>query len=152
MGLDQWIFIKDPEFDYDSDEIGFMSGRDSYQTSARESNVWKLGYSKMSIVPDDIDNGKYNIGRDLLNKFAQGVYDDQCKNCDYQADDVLFCDGLFKKDAGCQKRDNQASAGDYGIENNGGNERCGDCGKVHDDKKHCCTPFSILNQLFHTGF
>lgn len=64
--------------DYNSDEIGFMPGRDTYQTSAGENNVWKLGYSKKSVVPDDIDSGKYNIGRDLLNKFAQGVYDDQC--------------------------------------------------------------------------
>ncbi len=64
--------------DYNSDEIGFMSGRDTYQTSAGDNNVWKLGYSKKSIVPDDVNNGKYNIGRDLLNKFAEGVYDDQC--------------------------------------------------------------------------
>ncbi len=64
--------------DYDSDEIGFMAGRDTYQTSAAENNVWKLGYSKKSIVPDDVDSGKYNLGRDLLNKYAEGVYDDQC--------------------------------------------------------------------------
>ena len=64
--------------DYDADEIGFMAGRETYQTSAGENNVWKLGYSKKSIVPDDIDSGKYNLGRDLLNKYAQGVYDDQC--------------------------------------------------------------------------
>lgn len=64
--------------EYDSDEIGFMPGRETYQTSAGENNVWKLGYSKKSIVPDDIDSGKYNLGRDLLNKYAQGVYDDQC--------------------------------------------------------------------------
>lgn len=64
--------------DYDSEEIGFMPGRDTYQTSAGENNVWKLGYSKKSILPDDVDSGKYNLGRDLLNKYAQGVYDDQC--------------------------------------------------------------------------
>ncbi len=64
--------------DYNSDEIGFMAGRDTYQTSAGENNVWKLGYSKKSIVPNDIDSGKYNLGRDLLNKYAEGVYDDQC--------------------------------------------------------------------------
>ncbi len=64
--------------EYDSDEIGFMEGRDTYQTSAGANNVWKLGYSKKSIVPDDVDSGKYNLGRDLLNKYAQGVYDDQC--------------------------------------------------------------------------
>ena len=64
--------------DYNSEEIGFMPGRDTYQTSAGENNIWKLGYSKKSIVPDDIDSGKYNLGRDLLDKFAEGVYDDQC--------------------------------------------------------------------------
>lgn len=64
--------------DYDPDEIGFMAGRETYQTTAGAENVWKLGYSKKSIVPDDIDSGKYNLGRDLLNKYAQGVYDDQC--------------------------------------------------------------------------
>ncbi len=64
--------------DYDADEIGFMLGRETYQTSAGGNNVWKLGYSKKSLIPDDIDSGKYNLGRDLLNKYAEGVYDDQC--------------------------------------------------------------------------
>jgi len=63
---------------YDSDEIGFMPGRDTYQTEAAEGAVWELGYAKKSIVPEDIDSGKYNLGRDLLNKYAEGVYDDQC--------------------------------------------------------------------------
>ncbi len=27
---------------YDSEEIGFMPGRENYQTSAGENNVWKL--------------------------------------------------------------------------------------------------------------
>ncbi len=64
--------------EYDPEEVGFMAGRENYQTSAGENNVWKLGYAKKSILPDDIDSGKYNLGRDLLNKYAQGVYDDQC--------------------------------------------------------------------------
>lgn len=64
--------------EYDPDEIGFMPGRATYQTSAGENNAWMLGYSKKSIIPDDIDSGNYNLGRDLLNKYAQGVYDDQC--------------------------------------------------------------------------
>ncbi len=63
---------------YDSDEIGFMPGRENYQTQAAENAVWELGYAKKSIVPEDIDSGKYNLGRDLLNKYAEGVYDDQC--------------------------------------------------------------------------
>lgn len=62
--------------EYDSGEIGFMPGRDTYQTSASEGNEWSLGYASASLVPDDIDNGKYNLGRDLLNKYAEGVYDD----------------------------------------------------------------------------
>ncbi len=64
--------------DYDAEEIGFLPGRDAYQTEAAEEALWKLGYSKKSIVPEDIDSGKYNLGRDLLNKYAEGVYDDQC--------------------------------------------------------------------------
>lgn len=64
--------------EYDADEIGFMPGRESYQTTAGENNMWMLGYSKKSIVPEDIESGKYNLGRDLLNKYAEGVYDDQC--------------------------------------------------------------------------
>ncbi|MBQ3497923.1 MAG: hypothetical protein IJA87_02215 [Clostridia bacterium] len=64
--------------DYNADEIGFMPGRETYQTEAAENAVWKLGYAKKSIVPEDIDSGKYNLGRDLLNKYAEGVYDDQC--------------------------------------------------------------------------
>lgn len=63
---------------YDAEEIGFMPGRDTYRTQAAENAVWELGYAKKSIVPEDIDSGKYNLGRDLLNKYAEGVYDDQC--------------------------------------------------------------------------
>lgn len=76
------IYIDPPEWEsidnYDSNEIGFLPGRDTYQTEAAEEAVWKLGYSKKSIVPADIESGKYNLGRDLLNKYAKGVYDDQC--------------------------------------------------------------------------
>ena len=64
--------------DYDATEIGFLPGRETYRTEAAEGAVWSLGYAKKSIVPEDIDSGKYNLGRDLLNKYAQGVYDDQC--------------------------------------------------------------------------
>ncbi len=62
--------------EYDSEEIGFMPGREVYQTEAAQGNVWSLGYASASLVPDDIDSGKYNLGRDLLNKYAEGVYDD----------------------------------------------------------------------------
>lgn len=62
--------------DYDSDEVGFMPGRDTYQTSADAGNYWSLGYASRSLVPEDIDNGEYYIGRDLMNKKAIGVYDD----------------------------------------------------------------------------
>lgn len=63
---------------YDAEEIGFLPGRETYQTEPAEDAAWMLGYSKRSIVPDDIESGKYNLGRDLLNKYAKGVYDDQC--------------------------------------------------------------------------
>ena len=63
--------------DYDSDEIGFLAGRDTYQTEAGENNYWSLGYASLSVVPDNFEAGVYNLGRDLNNKMAQGVYDDQ---------------------------------------------------------------------------
>ncbi len=66
--------------DYNSDEVGFMAGRETYQTEAKEGNKWSLGYSSRSIVPKD-ENGnfeadKYYIGRDLTVRKAKGVYDD----------------------------------------------------------------------------
>lgn len=62
--------------DYDSDEVGFMSGRENYQTQAGENNKWSLGYGSRSIVPEDIADGKYYIGRDLTVRIAKDVYDD----------------------------------------------------------------------------
>ncbi len=61
---------------YDREEIGFLEGRDTYATEAKEGNKWSLGYADISLVPEDIDCGEYNLGRDLLNKYAEGVYDD----------------------------------------------------------------------------
>lgn len=66
-----------PLADYDSEEVGFLPGRDTYQTQAAEGNYWSLGYASRSVLPEDVNNGKYNLGRDLTNKLAQGVYDDQ---------------------------------------------------------------------------
>lgn len=63
--------------DYDSDEVGFLPGRDTYRTEAADGNYWSLGYASRSILPEDVDEGIYNLGRDLTNKIAQGVYDDQ---------------------------------------------------------------------------
>lgn len=68
-----WMSLED----YDSDEIGFLPGRETYQTQAGDDNYWSLGYASMSIVPEDVDEGIYNLGRDLNNKMAKGVYDDQ---------------------------------------------------------------------------
>lgn len=68
-----WMSLED----YDSDEIGFLPGRDTYQTEAGEENYWSLGYASLSVVPEDVDSGIYNLGRDLNNKIAKGVYDDQ---------------------------------------------------------------------------
>ncbi|MBE6812919.1 MAG: hypothetical protein E7523_08555 [Ruminococcaceae bacterium] len=55
---------------------GFMDGRDNYQTEAGENNKWSLGYASASLVPDDLTEQKYYIGRDLTERIAQGVYDD----------------------------------------------------------------------------
>ncbi len=66
----------EPIENYNSEEIGFMPGRSTYQTEAKEGNVWSLGYASRTLVPEDIDCGKYNLGRDLMNKYAEGVYDD----------------------------------------------------------------------------
>ncbi len=62
------------EKDYTAE--GFMDGRDTYQTEAGENNKWSLGYASASLVPDDLTEQKYYIGRDLTERIAQGVYDD----------------------------------------------------------------------------
>lgn len=62
--------------EYDSEEVGFMAGRENYQTEAKEGNKWSLGYASRSIVPEDIADGKYYIGRDLTVRIAKDVYDD----------------------------------------------------------------------------
>lgn len=62
---------------YDSAADGFLPGREEYKNGADAGNHWSLGFSDTSIVPEDIDCGKYNLGRDLTNKYAKGVYDDQ---------------------------------------------------------------------------
>ena len=62
--------------EYSSEEIGFLEGRDTYATDAADGNKWSLGYASRSLVPADIDCGEYNLGRDLTNKYAEGVYDD----------------------------------------------------------------------------
>lgn len=65
-----------PMSEYNSDEVGFMAGRENYQTEAKEGNKWSLGYASKSIVPEDIKEGKYYIGRDLTVRIAKDVYDD----------------------------------------------------------------------------
>lgn len=62
---------------YDSAAVGFMPGRENYQTQAGADNYWTLGYSSRSLLPEDVDNGSYHLGRDLTNRKAKGVYDDQ---------------------------------------------------------------------------
>ena len=63
--------------EYNGEKLGFMPGRDTYQTEAADGAYWSLGYASRSVLPEDVDEGKYNLGRDLTNKIAQGVYDDQ---------------------------------------------------------------------------
>ena len=60
--------------DYDDSDV--LKGRSVYATEAKEGNEWSLGYGSRSLIPADIDEGKYYLGRDLTNRMAQGVYDD----------------------------------------------------------------------------
>lgn len=53
-----------------------LTGDTVYRTTPAEGSYWSLGYSSISVIPDDFEAGKYYIGRDLNNKKAQGVYDD----------------------------------------------------------------------------
>lgn len=62
--------------EYDAEEIGFLEGRETYQTEAANGNEWSLGYASRTLIPEDIACGEYNLGRDLTNKYAEGVYDD----------------------------------------------------------------------------
>ena len=54
----------------------FLPGRETYATEAAQGNAWYLGYASNSIIPEDFEAGKYYIGRDLTNRLAQGVQDD----------------------------------------------------------------------------
>lgn len=54
----------------------FLPGRENYQTEVGENNKWRLGYASETIVPDDFEPGKYYIGRDLTNRLAKGINDD----------------------------------------------------------------------------
>lgn len=60
--------------DYDDSDV--LKGRSVYATEAKEDNEWSLGYASRSLIPADIDEGKYYLGRDLTNRMAKGVYDD----------------------------------------------------------------------------
>ncbi|MBQ7043729.1 MAG: hypothetical protein IJN78_03900 [Clostridia bacterium] len=54
----------------------FLEGREEYKTGAGAGNYWSLGYASRSLIPDDFEADKYYLGRDLMNKKAEGVYDD----------------------------------------------------------------------------
>lgn len=62
--------------EYNAEDVCYLAGRDTYQTSAKEGNHWSLGYSSRSFVPEDIGEGRYYIGRDVKPRIAEGVYDD----------------------------------------------------------------------------
>ncbi len=55
----------------------FLAGREEYKTSAEFGSFWSLGYASESLIPDDFEADKYYLGRDLMNKKAEGIYDDQ---------------------------------------------------------------------------
>ena len=58
------------------DGSGFLPGRETYATQAAPANRWRVGYGSRSIIPDDFEPGKYYIGRDLSNRLAEGILDD----------------------------------------------------------------------------
>ena len=58
------------------DGAGFLPGRETYATEAADGNRWRVGYASRSIIPDDFEAGKYYIGRDLTNRLAEGILDD----------------------------------------------------------------------------
>ena len=73
------VIYPDPASWKDLDEHSsdtFLAGREEYRTSADAGNYWSLGYSSRSLIPDDFESGKYYLGRDLMNKKAEGIYDD----------------------------------------------------------------------------
>ena len=53
-----------------------LTGDTAYRTTPAAGARWSLGYASRSVIPDDFEAGKYYLGRDLLNKKAQGIYDD----------------------------------------------------------------------------
>lgn len=65
-----WLDINDHTTDT------FLEGRNEYKVTADVGNYWSLGYSSRSLIPDDFEGGKYYLGRDLMNKKAEGIYDD----------------------------------------------------------------------------
>ena len=58
------------------DGSGFLSGRETYATSAADGNAWRVGYGSRSVIPTDFEPGKYYIGRDLFTNHPIGVLDD----------------------------------------------------------------------------
>lgn len=63
--------------EYSAEDSCFMPGRSVYQTQAGRQNAWCLGYSSRCILPDNVGEGRYYIGRDVTPRIAKGVYDDQ---------------------------------------------------------------------------
>ena len=73
------LVYPDPATWLDIDEHStetFLAGRDEYRTGTDAGNYWSLGYASRSLIPDDFESGKYYLGRDLMNKKAEGIYDD----------------------------------------------------------------------------
>ncbi len=81
MGLLKIIYVFYPApDDWQSlesyDGANFLPGRETFATEAAAGNRWQIGYGSRSIIPDDFAPDKYYIGRDLTNRLAQGVNDD----------------------------------------------------------------------------
>lgn len=72
------VYPNPSEWKDESENTGadILTGDTVYRTAPAAGAYWSLGYSSRSVIPDDFEAGKYYLGRDLLNKKAQGIYDD----------------------------------------------------------------------------
>ncbi len=60
--------------DYNAEAENIYFGRDTYQTQAQANAEWKLGYASASVLPDDVGETKYSVGRSLvITSFFGGV-------------------------------------------------------------------------------
>ncbi|HHU85086.1 MAG TPA: hypothetical protein GXZ23_07985 [Clostridiales bacterium] len=117
--------IPDDHFPYafEYDNIGFMAGNEEIAKEPIENAVWRCGYSKASLLPDEITDGTYYVGGYLHMppNVANDVLDDQMFRC-YALNDgratsvfgVIDCVGISNHDI----RDIRIALADFCRENN----------------------------------